>query len=404
MLTCLHDFREVPLASPFSRSLRSLHADGHRRWALGLLVAVVLLGGWAVWFFAAEVTVYAVTSAARLEVEREVHPVEAPVSGQVVSHRLVLGLSARAGDVLVELDTGPLLRELDEERARLKVLQPQIRALRAEIRAEESALRESRLATREGLEEARARHREGEAAVRLTNDQLQRLNQLVASQHASEAEVTKAQAQVQQSQAAAHALRIAVSRLEYGERTKEMTQKARIERLRRDVAALEGEEITRTATIARLTYEMERRRIRAPVAGRLGEISALRVGSVVQAGDRMAAVIPAGTIRVIADYLPSEALGRIQAGQAARLRLDGFPWTQYGSIGARVSKVASEARYGRIRVELDVEKPQNPRIPLDHGLPGTVEVEVERASPAVLVLRAAGHILGAPARSAGSAP
>jgi multidrug resistance efflux pump len=404
MLTSSHGFREVHLASPFSRSLRSLHADGRRPWAIALLVAAVLLGGWVAWFFAAEVTVYAVTSAARLEVEREVHPVEAPVSGQVVAHRLVLGQETRAGDILVELDTGPLQRELDEERARLKVIEPQIRALRAEIRAEELALRESRLATQEALKEARARHREGEAAVRLAQDQLKRLNKLVESQHASEAEVTRAQAQVQQSQAAAQALEVAVSRLEYAERTKEMAQKARIERLRRDVAALEGEEMTRKATIARLRYEMERRRIRAPVAGRLGEISALRIGSVVQAGDRMGAIIPAGTIRVIADYLPSEALGRVQAGQTARLRLDGFPWTQYGTIQARVSKVASEARYGRIRVELDLEQPQNPRIPLEHGLPGTVEVEVERVSPAVLVLRAAGHLLGAPARSAGSAP
>ena len=35
-------------------------------------------------------------------------------------------------------------------------------------------------------------------------------------------------------------------------------------------------------------------------------------------------------------------------------------------------------------------------IPLQHGLPGTVEVEVERVSPATLVLREVGKHLGVP--------
>ena len=35
-----------------------------------------------------------------------------------------------------------------------------------------------------------------------------------------------------------------------------------------------------------------------------------------------------------------------------------------------------------------------PGIPLEHGLPGSTEVEVERVSPALLVLRAAGQFLG----------
>jgi membrane fusion protein (multidrug efflux system) len=35
-------------------------------------------------------------------------------------------------------------------------------------------------------------------------------------------------------------------------------------------------------------------------------------------------------------------------------------------------------------------------VPLQHGLPGSVEVEVERASPAALTLRTAGQLLTAP--------
>ena len=58
--------------------------------------------------------------------------------------------------------------------------------------------------------------------------------------------------------------------------------------------------------------------------------------------------------------------------------------------------MASEVRDGRVRVELTVASEPPARLPLQHGLPGTVEVEVEQATPATLVLRAAGQLLARP--------
>ena len=79
-----------------------------------------------------------------------------------------------------------------------------------------------------------------------------------------------------------------------------------------------------------------------------------------------------------------------------RLRLDGFPWVQYGSLPARVDRVANEPGSGKIRVELQVDPDHSFSIPLQHGLPGILEVNVEQISPAALVLRAAGTLLAKP--------
>jgi hypothetical protein len=38
-------------------------------------------------------------------------------------------------------------------------------------------------------------------------------------------------------------------------------------------------------------------------------------------------------------FAPSAAMGRIQAGQRARLRLDGFAWTEYGQVSATVGRI-----------------------------------------------------------------
>jgi membrane fusion protein (multidrug efflux system) len=64
--------------------------------------------------------------------------------------------------------------------------------------------------------------------------------------------------------------------------------------------------------------------------------------------------------------------------------------------------VAEEARNGKIRVELSVESV--PALPggAQHGLPGSLEVEVERIAPASLVLRSIGRAVsrpGSPPRS-----
>lgn len=76
--------------------------------------------------------------------------------------------------------------------------------------------------------------------------------------------------------------------------------------------------------------------------------------------------------------------------QAAELRLDGFPFTQYGSLRTTVTSVAAELRDGRVRVELALAD-AHVNVPLQHGMPGSVQVEVERTLPAILALRAAGQ-------------
>jgi membrane fusion protein (multidrug efflux system) len=117
---------------------------------------------------------------------------------------------------------------------------------------------------------------------------------------------------------------------------------------------------------------------------------------VVQEGEKLGAIVPLGRLRAVAQFPPSAALGRIRLGQRARVRLDGFPWAQYGSIPATVSRVAGEVRDGQVRVELSIAPAAASRVPLQHGLPGSVEVEVERLTPAALVLRTAGRLLAAP--------
>jgi multidrug resistance efflux pump len=97
----------------------------------GVCLAAALLGMWGAWSLFARVTVYAATDRARLEVDRAVHPVEAPVDGRVVATHLTLGREVQIGEMLVELEAEVQRLQREEERTRLATLTPQIEALRA---------------------------------------------------------------------------------------------------------------------------------------------------------------------------------------------------------------------------------------------------------------------------------
>jgi len=381
------------VSTPFARTLRSLEADAFRPSLIGMLLVAALLLAWLAWFVLAEVSVYAVSQTARLEADIASHPIDAPALGRIVSTRLLLGREVEAGEVLVELDADAQRLQLEEERSRLAGIGPQIDAVGAEIAAEERGLGEERGAGSAALAEARARSREAEAVAGIADQESQRAQSPHHAGSVSDLDLLRVKGEAERRRAAAESLRLAVSRSEREQQTRASDRQARIESLRRESARLTGLKATTASAIQRLSNEIERRSIRAPIAGRLGEVAELRAGAVVEEGAKLGAIVPSGKLRVVGEFLPPDAIGRIRPGQKARLRLEGFPWMQYGSLEAGVSSVGSEVRDGRVRVELAISEDPSSRIPVQHGLPGSVEVEVERVSPAALVLRAAGRLV-----------
>jgi membrane fusion protein (multidrug efflux system) len=376
--------------------MRSLAADGRRRSTVGILLTALFLTSWAVWFCLARMTLYEMTATARLEVARAVYPIEAPVTGRIVATRLVLGQEVQAGDVLVELETEAQRLQLEEQRTRFTAATTQLDIIRQEIMAEEEAQRQERQAVPVLLNEARARYREAEAAARVAQEEADIYTRMQERGLASQLDFLRAMAEARQRRAAADALHLAISRLDREQRAKESDRQARLKRLKREAADLTGQIASAQAAVERPAYEMTLRSIRSPAVGQLGEVANVQIGAVVHEGETLGAVVSPGTLKVIAGFLPSAALGRIKPGQPARLRLEGFPWTQYGTVAARVTSVASEIRDKLVRVELAVEAEAASAIPFQHGLPGTVEVEVDRVSPATLMLRTAGLLLSTP--------
>jgi multidrug resistance efflux pump len=377
------------MASSFPRASLALEPPRRPGVLAGALLVAAFVAAWGWWFIVASVSIYAVSEAARVEVERAPSPVDAPAAGRVIRSSLALGRHVNEGDVLVELDTDIQALEVNEQRAEVSAVAPQIDRLEAEIRGEETAGASDRRATDVAIAEARARYAEALASADLADEEVQRAEKLHAGRLVSDVDLLRAQAEAKRRRAGAETLRLNIERLaiEQGRRASDV--QIRIARLQREVAALRGRSVTGSAAIQRLEREGARRRILAPATGTLAEVSEIRIGAYIREGNRVATVVPSGDLRVVSQFAPGSALGRVQKGQTARVRLEGFPWTTHGSVIATVTNVAEEVRDGRVRVELAITRVP-PSITLEHGLPGAVEVDVEQLSPAALVLRAAG--------------
>jgi multidrug resistance efflux pump len=383
------------MPTPFSRTFSRLLADHGKTQAWMTLAALVVLGGWCWWAIRAHVTLYEVSTQARVELDSATYPIESPLAGRVVQTKLRVGERVHAGEVLVEIDPVPDQLQLRQQEEALKGLEPELARLHAQIAAEERARQEEQKAAVVAEEEARHRIREAQATVKFDEAELGREEKLLREGLAPERDVEKAEAELLRQRASAAALESAAERIAQEQSVRDRERDVRTARLKEEVAALETQRNTLNTGMDRSKYEIERREVRAVVDGYIGESAVLRPGAVVQAGERLASVVPSGRLLVTAQFPAQAAFGRIRAGQPARLRLDGFPWSEFGVVCADVSQVAQEIRDGNVRVEFQIRAGCAFHGKLEHGMPGTVEVAVETVTPFSLILRTAGQWLTA---------
>jgi len=386
------------LSAAFSRTTRSLAHESSGYALAAWLTGGLLLAGWFAWFFFAKITVYEISSLARLEVNRFAHPVAAPVAGKVISAFLALGQEIQEGDVLVELDARSEKLRLQEEESRLKSLPPQIAALQKQITDLEQAISKEHKSALAAIQSARSRQQEASTAVSFAKDNARRLTILSGSGKVPLIETLRAQSESQKLSSVRDALSSDIDRIRMDAETHAHEKRAEIENLKRESARLSGDLNTIQITMARLKQEIEKHVIRSPASGQIGDVVPLQAGSYVASGDKLGTVVPHSELRIVADFPPASVLGRIHPGQVGRMRLDGFPWAQFGTIQAQVSRVGSELRNNLVRVEFTPHRSAASAIVLQHGLPGSIEVSIEQISPAVMVLRSAGQWLSSRSR------
>lgn len=377
----------------FSLSTSALRAEDRRTWTWIAAVAAALFAGWLAWLILARVPLYVASADARVEVRQAGHALHVPGTAsdtaRVTRVSVTLGQRVQEGQLLVQLDDTVERLQRDELTARVTSQRVAIAALERQRASLEAALRDDAGTAMARRGEAEEALRAAEAAAKLAEEEVRRIEALHRAQLVSESALAGARATAAQRRAVAQGAALAVGRASTEGRASDAGQRAALERLRSEEAGLRGEMEEASVAVRRLSEVIARRTIQAPVTGTVGDLARITPGMAVQGGTRIAVIVPGGNTHIVAQFPPHVAGGRIAVGQRARFRLQPFAWSDAEVLRARVTRVATEPAAGAIRVELAAAPGVASRW-LQHGVTGTAEVETERLSPLQLILRTAG--------------
>lgn len=95
--------------------------------------------------------------------------------------------------------------------------------------------------------------------------------------------------------------------------------------------------------LAKSLAKLEHMTLRAPLSGTIQASSVTTVGQVLTSGEEIMRIVPEDAALEIECYLPNQDIGFVKEGQDAVVKIESFPFTRYGTINARVTRVARDA-------------------------------------------------------------
>ncbi len=132
---------------------------------------------------------------------------------------------------------------------------------------------------------------------------------------------------------------------------------AAVEEAQREAAAVEAERAELEAAMSRLDDRLRRVVVRAPEAGVVRGLAALRPGAVIEPGALIAEIMPENGRLVVDVQVSPRDIGFVKAGQPADIKLEAFDHARYGVLPGVVERISAGAfrdeqgrLYHRVRV------------------------------------------------------
>lgn len=246
----------------------------------------------------------------------ETSVINAPFAGRVLTLKVSSNQNVERGQVIAELDPADLEGKRDELAQRQNAMERERQAVRRRSNA--------------AVEGAAQEVSKAQAALRLAETEHQRYSQLVASG-------AIAPMQLDEKQANLEVARSNLAKTRQGVNELLSSQQAELSQLDKEWAASAGEggQVQRNLGIAI---------VRAPVSGVLHSLSLRNPQQVVAAGMELARIAPSKTDLVAKVLVRSEDIDHLDLGQRADLRITGCPYPDFGTLKARVSSIAPDAR------------------------------------------------------------
>lgn len=96
-------------------------------------------------------------------------------------------------------------------------------------------------------------------------------------------------------------------------------------------------------TLLKAEARLGHMRLLAPATGTIQELAVSSSGQVVTSGQQLMSIVPQGADLEVEAMVLNEDIGFVEQGQEAILKVDAFPFTRYGTLAGRVTRVSTDA-------------------------------------------------------------
>lgn len=407
--------RRNELVSPWSESLHAVLEQPPANFPrIILLTGVVFSGIFLAWSYFSQIQEVSYAQG-ELTSEGGTYKVQAIVPGEVDQILVDEGEAVHEGQVLGRLDSH--IEEVEIQRLKESIAAYQLQLLQtrslisqtqaeaqvrraiatSEIQAQQAGMVEAEtnmITTQSLLDQIhgeRVAHEERLARIRplveegaIAEDALFDVEQSLRERQQS---ITRHEGEVEKNQADLVRAEALLNERQAESEQRELELQQRLQALERDASELEAKIVEAQNLLKAAQTRLEQMVFYAPNDGFVLDVSIQRVGEMMQPGQTLIEIAPTESPLVLSAVIPSRDAGLVETGMEAQVKLDAFPYQEYGIISGTVSTIAPDTETNeemgavyRLEIALDQDyvMHENQETDLKPGQTATAEVVIRK--------------------------
>jgi hemolysin D len=336
-------------------------------WSAGFVFAIVF-GAWSWLGMIDEV----VKTSGKFKPQGEVVKVNPIELGRVARVNVKEGSAVRSGDVLFELDTERIDKEVErldsiiqsnlsqkiqlqtmasqvllEVQTKAAIAQTTIDAQQASIAQQKAVIANHRTSLTQLSTDAKAQ-----------SDRLKRLEYLVdegaiakdmlfqgeSELRQRQRSMTEIQGSIQQGLGEINRLNVGMVQKRVEAKQSKLQAEAQIAQMQLQIGELQSKINENKVLLSTAQASRRSRFIHSPVSGQILTLNTKNQGEVIQVGQNVAEIAPKGIPLILSTILPSREAGFIKPGMKTNVKLDAYPYQDYGILTAKVVSVSLDSK------------------------------------------------------------
>jgi hemolysin D len=343
-----------------------------QRWSRSLIYAMVAFSSIALpWIFFAKVDEVG-NAKGRLEPKGKTIRLDSAISGKVAAVKVKEGETVAAGQPIVELNTDLIRTELQQAQSRLEGAVNRLTQLQLAKRQLQMSLSTQRLQYQAQLleqqtERDRTKQRLSfyETASQLSQTMLQkdasradrfrkfREMGIISGVQAEDAEramletrqkLEQTQADWRQGEIELQKQNTTLEKLRREGEVALIATQRQVEESQGEIVQLQSEINALRNQIKSLDLQLQQSTLTVPVSGTIFELPVQNAGAVVQPGQMLATIAPEGVPLVLRAQISNQDSGFLKVGQSVKIKLDAYPYQDYGIINGTVRWISPDSR------------------------------------------------------------